>query len=74
MRSDAGAWPKYGEREKTRDEHLHQLRAYLGLSVFGLPDYPKLVHSLADLAVQADKAMAPDFFRFPYSPLTAVLR
>ena len=43
VRSDAGAWPEYGEREKTRNEHLHELRAYLGLSVFGLPDFRKLV-------------------------------
>jgi hypothetical protein len=45
------------EREKTRNEHLHELRAYLGLSVFGLPDFRKSVHSLADLAMQTDKAM-----------------
>ena len=57
VRSDAGAWPEYGEREKTRNEHLHELRAYLGLSVFGLPDFRKLVHCLADLAMQTDKAM-----------------
>lgn len=57
VRSDVAAWPEYGEREKTRNEHLHELRAYLGLSVFGLPDFRKLVHSLADLAVQTDKAM-----------------
>ena len=57
VRGDAGAWPEYGGREKTRNEHLHELRAYLGLSVFGLPDFRKLVHSLADLAMQTDKAM-----------------
>ena len=28
VRSDANAWPEYGEREKTRNEHLHELRAY----------------------------------------------
>lgn len=43
--------------EKTRNEHLHELRAYLGLSVFGLSDFRKLVHSLADLPMQPDKAM-----------------
>ncbi len=57
VRSDAAAWPEYGEREKTRNEHLHELRAYLGLSMFGLSDFRKLVHSLADLAMQTDKAM-----------------
>lgn len=55
--SDAGAWSEYGARDKTRNEHLHELRAYLGLSVFGLADFRKLVHSLADLAMQTDKAM-----------------
>ena len=49
----AGIW----QAEKTRNEHLHELRAYLGLSVFGLRDFRKLVHSLADLVMQTDKAM-----------------
>lgn len=31
-----------------RNEHFHELRAYLGLSPFGLTDFRKLVHSLAD--------------------------
>lgn len=57
VRSDASAWSEYGDREKTRNEHLHELRAYLGLSVFGLSDFRKLVHSLADLAMQTDKAI-----------------
>lgn len=39
-------------REKTRNEHLHELRAYLGLSPFGLTEFRKLAHSLADLAMQ----------------------
>lgn len=34
--SGAAVWPEYCGREKTRNEHLHELRAYLGLSVFGL--------------------------------------
>ncbi len=55
--SDIAAWPEYGGREKTRNEHLHELCAYLGLSVFGLSDFRKLVHSLGDLAMQTDKAM-----------------
>jgi TnpA family transposase len=57
VRSNTGAWPAYGEREKKRNEHLHELRIYLGLSVFGLPDFRKLVHSLSDLAMQTDKAI-----------------
>lgn len=43
VRSDASAWTEYGEGEKTRNEHLHELRAYLWLSIFGLPDFRKLV-------------------------------
>lgn len=57
VRSDAAAWSEYGDREKTRNEHLHELRAYLELAVFGLSDFRKLVHSLADLAMQTDKAI-----------------
>lgn len=57
VRSDAAAWSQYGEREKTRNEHLHELRAYLGLSPFGLTYFRKLVHSLADLAMQTDKGI-----------------
>lgn len=57
MRSDAAVWPEYGEREKTRNEPLHELRAYLGLSPFGLADFRRLAHSLADLAMQTDKGI-----------------
>jgi len=55
--SDVAAWPEYAGREKTRNEHLHELRAYLGLSVFGLADFRNLVRGLGDLAMQTDKAM-----------------
>ena len=57
VRSDAAAWPEYSAREKTRNEHLHELRIYLGLSIFRLSDFRTLVYSLADLAMQTDKAM-----------------
>lgn len=57
VQGDAAAWSEYGGREKTRNEHLHELRAYLGLSVFGLSDFRKLVHNLSDLAMQTDKAV-----------------
>lgn len=57
VRSDAAVWPEYGECEKTRNEHLHELRAYLGLSPFGLADFRRLAHSLADLAMQTDKGI-----------------
>jgi TnpA family transposase len=57
IRSDAAAWPQYGARDETRREHLQELRAYLSLSAFGLPDFRRLVHSLADLAMQTDKGL-----------------
>jgi hypothetical protein len=57
IRSDAAAWPQYGARDETRREHFQELRAYLSLSAFGLPDFRTLVHSLADLAMQTDKGL-----------------
>ena len=57
IQSDAAAWPQYGARDQTRREHFQELRAYLGLSAFGLPDFRKLAHSLADLAMQTDKGL-----------------
>ena len=52
VQSDAAAWPQYGVRDETRREHFQEIRAYLSLSTFGLPDFRKLVHCLADLAMQ----------------------
>ena len=57
VQSDAAAWPQYGVRDETRREHFQEIRAYLSLSTFGLPDFRKLVHCLADLAMQTDKGM-----------------
>lgn len=57
IRSDAAAWPQYGARDETRREHVQELRAHLSLSAFGLPDFRKLVHSLADLAMHTDKGL-----------------
>jgi TnpA family transposase len=57
IRSDAAAWAQYGARDQTRREHFQELRAYLSLSSFGLPDFRKLVHGLADLAMQTDKGL-----------------
>ena len=51
IRSDAAAWPQYGARDETRQKRLQELRTYLSLSAFGLPNFRKLVHSLADLAI-----------------------
>jgi TnpA family transposase len=57
IRSDTAAWSQYGARDETRREHFQELRAYLSLSAFGLPDFRTLVHSLADFAMQTDKGL-----------------
>ena len=57
IRSNPATWPQYGARDETRREHLQELRAYLKLSPFSLPDFRMLVHSLADLAMQTDKGL-----------------
>ena len=57
IRSDAASWSKYGARDETRREHFQELRVYLSLSAFGLPDFRTLVHSLADLAIKTDKGL-----------------
>jgi TnpA family transposase len=57
IQSAAAAWPQYGVRDQTRREHFQELRTYLSLSAFGLSDFRKLAHSLADLAMQTDKGL-----------------
>ena len=57
LRIDPACWPKYAERQETRREHLIELRAYLGLSPFGLGHYRQAVHTLAELAQQTDKGV-----------------
>ncbi len=57
IQSDAAAWPEYGACDQTRHEHFQELRTYLGLSVFGLPEFRKLAHSVAGLAMQTDKGL-----------------
>ena len=54
LRIDPVCWPKYAERQETRREHLIELRAYLGLSPFGLGHYRQAVHGLTELALQTD--------------------
>jgi TnpA family transposase len=58
IRADASAWAGYGERDETRREHFQELRAYLGLSPFGLADFRFLAHALTDIAMQTDKGLA----------------
>jgi TnpA family transposase len=57
IQADASFWLKYGERYETRRGHLQELRAYLGLSAFGLTYYRSLIHELTDLAMQTDKGI-----------------
>jgi hypothetical protein len=57
LRIDPVCWPKYAERQETRREHLIELRAYLGLSPFGLGHYRQAVHALTELALQTDKGI-----------------
>jgi len=57
VRAEPSAWANYGERDETRREHLQELRAYLGLSPFGLSDFRFLVRGLTDLAMQTDKGL-----------------
>ena len=57
IRVDPSCWPNYALREETRREHMLDLRAYLGLEPFGLSHFRHIVHALAELALQADKAV-----------------
>lgn len=57
VRAEASAWAKYGERDETRREHYQELRAYLGLSAFGLSDFRFLVQTLTNVAIQTDKGV-----------------
>ncbi|MGO4587129.1 Tn3 family transposase [Arthrobacter sp. 2RAF6] len=62
------AWDEYGTREETRQEHGREIRAYLGMSAFGIADFRRLVEDVGDVAAQTDKGMllveaAKDFLR-----------
>jgi TnpA family transposase len=48
-------WDNYDGRVETRRKHLQELRAYLGLSMFGSSDFRWLIESLTELAMQTDK-------------------
>jgi len=54
---DPDLWKLYGERAQTRREHLTELQARLGLTIFGLGDYRRAVHQLAELARQTDRGI-----------------
>ncbi len=57
LRIDPSCWPQYAQRAETRRDHLLELRAYLGVTPFGLSDFRQTVHALAELAVQTDKGV-----------------
>ncbi len=62
------AWTDYGEREETRQEHGREIRAYLGMSAFGIADFRQLVEHVGNVAAQTDKGLllvesARDFLR-----------
>jgi len=57
LRIDPVCWPQYAEREETRREHLLELRAYLGLTPFGLTHFRQTVYALTELALQTDKGV-----------------
>ena len=57
LRIDSVCWPEYAGREETRREHLLELRAYLGITPFGLPHFRQAVHALVELALQTDKGV-----------------
>jgi TnpA family transposase len=54
---DDKVWVQYAEREETRREHLSELRAFLGLTPFGLRQFHQFARWLAELAMQTDKGV-----------------
>ncbi|MCA4135463.1 Tn3 family transposase [Arthrobacter sp. M4] len=53
----AEAWADYGKREETRQEHGREIRAYLGMTAFGIADFRRLVEHVSDVAAQTDKGL-----------------
>lgn len=50
-------WPQYAKRAETRWEHLLELRTWLNLTAFSIPDYQRFMHELSDLAQQTDRGI-----------------
>jgi hypothetical protein len=50
-------WDDYGQREQTRREHLLELQAWLGMTLFSAADYHRSVHQIAVLAQQTDRGI-----------------
>lgn len=55
LRLDPACWLQYAEREETRRDHLLELRAYLGMTPFGLTHFRKMVQTTTELAMQTVK-------------------
>ncbi|WP_346037452.1 DUF4158 domain-containing protein, partial [Brevibacterium picturae] len=50
-------WDEYGKREETRQEHGRELRAYLGMTAFGMTDFRRLVERVGEVAAHTDKGL-----------------
>lgn len=57
LKVPAECWGEYGQRDQTRREHLAELQAWLGMSLFSAADYHRMVHHLAELAQQTDRGI-----------------
>ena len=53
----SAAWDEYGTREETRQEHGREIRAYLGMTAFGIADFRQLVEHVCEVAAQTDKGL-----------------
>ena len=50
-------WDDYSQREQTRREHLLELQAWLGITLFSAADYLRCVRQMAVLAQQTDRGI-----------------
>lgn len=48
---------EYGTRGETRQEQGRELRAYLGMSAFGIADFRQDVEHVGEVAAQTDKGI-----------------
>lgn len=53
----ASSWSEYGQRDKTRHEHLVELQATFGFQPFAKRHYQPSVNGLGELALQTDKGI-----------------
>ena len=50
-------WNEYATRGETRQEHGREIRAYLGMSSFGIADFRRLVEHVGGVAAQTDQGL-----------------